>query len=277
MTTGAVAGRLELPRLGIGTWRMGEDRSRRAEERRALEHALESGVRLVDTAEMYGEGQAERLVGDALRGRRDGVTIVTKIYPWNASRSGVPRAAEASLERLGIDVIDLYLLHWAGRHPLSETIDAFETLRAAGKIRSWGVSNFDTRSMKRARAVPGGEQLAANQVLYNLEERGIEWDLIGACAEDGVRVMAYTPLGSGRLVSHPAVARVARELGAPPARVATAWTIRHEGVVTIPKSASVAHVDELLGADRLVLPGDALAALDEAFPPPRGPAPLATL
>jgi diketogulonate reductase-like aldo/keto reductase len=262
----------DLPVLGLGTWKMGEDRARAADEVRVVQRALELGISLIDTAEIYASGGSERVVGEAIHGRRDQVFLVTKVAPSNASRRGTIRACEGSLKRLGTEVIDLYLLHWIGGTPVAETIEAFETLKAAGKIRAWGVSNFDTDDME---AIPADAQCAANQVLYNPQSRGIEFNLLPYCHAHGIPVMAYTPLGqSGRVLKHAAILEIAERHGATPAQVALAWSIRQPGVVTIPKTATLARVEENLGAVNLTLTEADLADIDRAFPPPRAKRPL---
>lgn len=265
---------LKLPRVGMGTWHMGESPGERATEVAALVLGLELGLRLVDTAEMYGDGGAEEVVGEAIRGRRDGVFVVSKFYPHHASRAKLPAACEGSLRRLGIDALDLYLYHWRGSVPLAETVHALEALVAAGKIRRWGVSNFDVADLEELVAIPGGDNVAANQVLYNLAHRGIEFDLLPWCAERGVRVMAYSPLDEGRLVRHPAVNDVAKRLDVPAARVALAWLLRNPELVVIPKASNIDHVRENRAAADLVLDAEALELLDRSFPPPRRKRPL---
>jgi diketogulonate reductase-like aldo/keto reductase len=256
-----------IPVLGLGTWKMGEDRACAAEEVRVVQRALELGISLIDTAEIYASGGSERVVGEAIRGHRDKVFLVTKVAPSNATRRGTIRACEGSLKRLGTEVIDLYLLHWIGGTPVAETIDAFETLKADGKIRAWGVSNFDTDDME---AIPAGAECCANQVLYNPQSRGIEFGLLPYCQSRGVAVMAYTPLGqSDRVLKNASIAGIAKRHGATPAQVALAWGIRHPGVVTIPKTAKLARVEENLGAVALSLTEADLADIDRAFPPPR--------
>ena len=255
-----------IPVLGLGTWKMGEDRARAADEVKVVQRALDLGISLLDTAEIYANGGSERIVGEALRGRREQAFLVTKVAPSNASRRGTIRACEGSLKRLGSEVIDLYLLHWIGGTPVGETIEAFETLKADGKIRAWGVSNFDTDDME---AIPAGAECCADQVLYNPQSRGIEFSLLPLCQARGLPIMAYTPLGqSGRALNNPAIASVARRHGATPAQVMLAWSIRHPGVVTIPKTATLARVEENLGAVKLTLTEDDLAEIDRAFPPP---------
>jgi diketogulonate reductase-like aldo/keto reductase len=267
MRTVSLPGGGAMPVLGLGTWKMGEDRARAAEEVRVVQRALDLGISLIDTAEIYASGGSERVVGEAMQGRRDGVFLVSKVAPSNASRRGTVRACEGSLKRLGTEVIDLYLLHWIGGTPVAETIEAFESLKASGKIRAWGVSNFDTDDME---AIPAGAECSANQVLYNPQSRGIEFSLIPYCQSHAVPVMAYTPLGqSGRVLKNAVIAEIAKRHGATPAQVALAWGIRHPGVVTIPKTATPARVEENLGAADLTLTEADLAEIDKAFPPPR--------
>jgi len=268
----------EVPAIGQGTWHMGEGHHGPAVEAAALRLGLDLGLTLIDTAEMYGDGGAEKVVADAVAGRRDQVFIVSKVLPSHASRAGVARAAEASLRRLRTDHIDLYLLHWRGGTPLAETVTAFETLRAAGKIRRWGVSNFDVDDMDELLAVPGGSHCAVNQVLYNPSARGIEFDLLPWCARQGVTVMAYTPVGSGgQLLRAPALRAVAGRHGATPAQVAIAWGLRQGGVISIPKASTQAHVRDNAAAAALTLSPQDLAEIDAAFPPPRRKQPLAML
>ncbi len=265
-----------LPRLGLGTWRMGESRAARSGEVRVLRHAIERGITLIDTAEMYGEGGAEEAVGEAIRGRRDGLTLVSKVYPWNASRRGTLVACEASLKRLGIDTLDLYLLHWRGDHPLVDTVAAFEQLRRDGKIRGWGVSNFDTADMQELTAVEGGEHCIVNQVYYNLSTRWPEATLRSLQRAQGVATMAYSPLDQGRLLKHPALKDIARKHGASAAQVALAWLLSFDDVCVIPKSARSEGVDEILGALRVRLDDEDRATLQKTFPPPRANARMQT-
>ena len=259
----------KIPQLGLGTWHMGERGSSRAAEAKAVRAGIDLGVTLLDTAEMYGEGGAEEVVAEAVAGIRDKVFIVSKVYPHNASRTGTLAACERSLKRLRTDHIDLYLLHWRGSHALAETVAAFERLKADGKIRHWGVSNFDTDDMAELRGVAAGASCASNQVLYHLGSRGIDFDLVGDCAAHKVMLMAYSPLGQGAILRNPALASVANRRGVSPAAVAVAWTMRHPHVVSIPKAASLAHVAENAAAADLVLDADDLATLDAAFPPPK--------
>ena len=259
----------EIPALGQGTWRMGE-RSRAAkQEADALRLGIDLGLTLIDTAEMYGNGGAEQVVADAIAGQRDKVFIVTKVTPQNASRGGVPSACERSLKRLRIDSIDLYLLHWPGSHPLGETVEAFETLRAAGKIRRWGVSNFDAGEMEKLVRLPHGGACAANQVLYHPDSRGIEYDLLPWCREHRVPVMAYSPVGQGgRLLRSRALAEVAKRHSATPAQIAIAWGLRHKDVISIPKAVAAALVRENARVAVITLSSEDLATIDAAHPPP---------
>ena len=268
---------LEIPALGLGTWQMGENKARARDEIDSLRLGLDLGMTLIDTAEMYGEGGAERIVGQALEHRRDEVFLVSKVYPWNASRTGTIAACEASLKRLGTERLDLYLLHWRGEHPLADTVAAFEELKAAGKIGAWGVSNFDTDDMEELFALPGGSNCAVNQVLYNLSRRGIEHDLLPWCQAHGVPVMAYSPIEQGRLIHHPELIRLAKVYQATPAQVALAFLLEREGVVAIPKSASLRRVRENRDAVDLDISDEDWAALDATFPPPDRKTPLAML
>lgn len=265
-----------FPVLGQGTWRMGEDRHKRAEEVAALERGIELGMTVIDTAEMYGD--AELVVGEATRGRRGEVQIVSKVSPSNASRSGTIAACERSLKRLGTDYIDLYLLHWRGHHPLAETVASFEELKNIGAIREWGVSNFDVDDMEDLFAVPSGDLCASNQVLYNLTARGIEFDLLPWCTSRGVPVMAYSPLGhDARLLQHPELLRIASEHDVTPGQIAVAFVLSQDGTISIPKATRQDHLLENREALNIELTEDELAALDEVFPPPRGKAALEIL
>lgn len=259
---------MRMPRLGSGTWHMGENAQARAQEVAALRLGLDLGVTLVDTAEMYAGGGAEQVVAEALRGRRSEAFVVGKFSPHHAARGSLGKACDASLGRLGIERIDCYLYHWRGPVPLAETVAALGELVAAGKIASWGVSNFDVGDLEELVAIPGGERVAANQVLYNLARRGVEFDLLPWCARRGIDVMAYSPLDEGRLPRHPALASVAARLGGSPAQVAVAWVLRQAHVAAIPKAARVGHVRANRQALDLVLDAAALAELDRAFPPP---------
>lgn len=267
-----------VPVLGQGTWRMGERRDSLTAEIDALQYGIDLGMTLIDTAEMYGDGGAERVVASAIAGRRQSVQLVSKVLPYNASRRGTIAACEQSLSRLDTDHLDLYLLHWRGSHPLAETVAGLEDLRRDGRIRAWGVSNFDVDDMEELLAVPGGENCAVNQVLYNLEARGIEFDLLGWSAAHRIPIMAYSPLGNdGRLLRHPVLAGIAADRGATVAQAALAFVLARENVVAIPKAASRDHVADNRAALDVVLDGDELAALDRAFPPPARKQPLAML
>lgn len=263
-----------VPALGLGTWHMGEHRATAADEVRALRAGIDCGMTLIDTAEMYADGGAEDITGQAISGRRDEVFIVSKVLPSNASRQGTIAACEASLKRLGTGHIDLYLLHWRSRHPLTETVAAFEDLRASGKIIRWGVSNFDTVAMRQLAALPAGENCAANQVLYNLSTRGVEFDLMPWMAEHEMPLMAYSPLDEGRLMRHPGLGKIAKRLGASPAQLALAFLLRKENVIAIPKSASPERVAENRASVDIELSAETLAELDGLFPPPRSRQPL---
>jgi diketogulonate reductase-like aldo/keto reductase len=271
-----------IPVLGQGTWNMGEDPAQRGAEVAALRLGLDLGMSLIDTAEMYGEGGAEEVVGEAIAGRRDEVYLVSKVYPHNASRAGVLAACERSLKRLEVDCIDLYLLHWRGSVPLAETLEAFARLREQGKIRDYGVSNFDLDDMQETVGLTGGDVVATDQVLYNLAQRGIEWDLLPWCRARGMPVMAYSPLESSpseqaAMLGRPQIREVARRHGATPAQVALAWLLRQDGVVAIPKAVRLAHVRANRAALELAagLTREDLAELDAGFPAPRRRRPLA--
>lgn len=267
-TTTLINGR-SVPVLGQGTWRMGDERSRAADEVRSLQAGLDLGMTLIDTAEMYGNGASEAIVGQAVKGRRDEAFIVSKVLPSNASRDGTEAACERSLKHLGIDHIDLYLLHWRGGYPLAETVAAFEALKRAGKIGAWGVSNFDVDDMEELLAVPDGRHVAANQVLYNLSRRGIEYDLLPWCQSRGVAVMAYSPLDEGRLLRNADLVHIAKAHQATPAQIALAFLKTQPGVISIPKTASPARAGENRDAMDIHLTGENLVALDAAFPPPK--------
>lgn len=263
-----------VPALGMGTWMMGESLQRREEEIATLRRGLDLGLGLIDTAEMYGEGASEALVGEAIRGRRDAVFLVSKVYPHNASATAMPKACEASLRRLGVECLDLYLLHWSGRVPIEETVQAFEKLQAQGKILRWGVSNLDMGEMRALSAAPGGNAVATDQVLYNLSRRGIEWDLLPWCRQRGVPVMAYSPIEQGQILDHPGLCALAESLGLTPARLALAWLLHQEGIIAIPKTSTRAHLEDNALAADTVLSAETLAALDRLFPPPSRATPL---
>ncbi|MHC8300924.1 aldo/keto reductase [Pseudomonas sp. ZS1P83] len=265
MRTLELAG-VNVPVIGQGTWRMGENRSLNTQELAALRLGIELGMTLIDTAEMYGEGGAETVVGEAIAGLRDKVFLVSKVYPHNASRKGIPQACERSLRRLDTDYIDLYLLHWRGQYPLEETVEAFERLREEGKIGRWGVSNFDVDDLEEL-ASPA---YATNQVLYNLEERGIEFDLLPWCQQQHLPVMAYCPIGQGgHMLVNSTLKQVAARHGVTPAQVSLAWILRQEGVIAIPKAVKPEHVQLNAQAAQLRLEAGDLEALDQAFRAPQ--------
>lgn len=267
----------EVPSLGLGTWRMGEDARRRREEVAALQLGLDLGMTLIDTAEMYGDGGAEEVVREAIQGRRHEVFLVSKVLPSNASRAGTRQACEASLKRLGVERIDLYLLHWRSRVPLAETVEAFEELKAQGKVGGWGVSNFDVEDMDELAALPAGRNVQANQVLYNLAARSIDFDLLPRQAKDAIPLMAYSPVGQGELAADRRLAVAAGRLGVSAACLALAWTLRHPHVIAIPKATRPEHVRDNRTAADLRLDDEDLAALDAAFPPPARKRPLAMI
>jgi diketogulonate reductase-like aldo/keto reductase len=266
-----------MPALGLGTWRLGERRAERAREVAALKFGLSLGLRLIDTAEMYGDGGAERVVADAVEGVREKVFIVSKVYPHNATRRGVIAACGRSLQRLRSAYLDLYLLHWRGDVPLAETVAGFESLRADGKIRAWGVSNFDVADMNELAALPDGGHCAANQVLYNLARRGVEHDLAPLCRERNIALMAYSPVDQGRLLRQRALVKLATDLQSTPAKIAIAWLLTRPGTSVIPKAADLSHIREIREAADLELSSASLAALDKVFPPPKGRTPLEML
>jgi diketogulonate reductase-like aldo/keto reductase len=266
-----------VPVLGQGTWHMAEGKRSRGQEMEALQTGLDLGMTLIDTAEMYADGGAEELVGEAITGRRDEVFLVSKVLPSHATRHGTVEACERSLKRLRSNHLDLYLLHWRESVPLEETLAGFSDLLQAGKIRYWGVSNFDLSDMLEVDNIPGGEHVTTDQVLYNLTRRGIEYDLLPWCRERNIPIMAYSPIEQGRLLDHPVLHRVAQHHKATPAQVALAWVLRREGIIAIPQAGDPRHVRENHGALDFRLAKQELADLDLAFPPPRGPEPLAML
>lgn len=263
-----------VPALGQGTWEMGDDPAWRDAEQQALERGIDLGMTLIDTAELYGDGRSERLVGEVIAGRRDEVFIVSKVRPENASEMKMMLSCEKSLERLGIDRIDLYLLHWEGRVPLEETVDAFRELVDEGMIARWGVSNLDLRTMERLMAIDGAEDCAANQLLYNLGSRGIEYDLLPWMQSRDMPMMAYSPLGRGGLLEHPLIVDIADRHSAEPAQVALAAVLRNDGIIAIPKAASVEHVEANADALEIQFDIEDLERLDQAFPPPTQETPL---
>jgi diketogulonate reductase-like aldo/keto reductase len=267
----------KIPVLGMGTWRMGESAWNRTAESAALRHGLDLGLSVIDTAEMYGEGGAEEVIAEAIAGRRSEVFLVSKVYPHNASKRGAIAACERSLKRLKTDYLDLYLLHWRGSVPLVETWEAFQTLRETGKIRDYGVSNFDVNDMEEAIELPPGNGIATNQVLYNLTRRGIEYDLSPWCRERGIPIMAYSPIEQGRILNNRTLKEIAREREATPARVAIAWLLHQEDVIVIPKSSRIKGVEDNRAALDLKLTPEELERLDTAFPAPTKPVPLEML
>jgi len=278
-----------VPALGQGTWRMGENPDARADEIAALRLGIELGMTLIDTAEMYAEGEAEKVVADAINGQADRVFVVTKVYPHNASRTELPKACERSLKRLRVDAIDLYLLHWREKNTrLAETVEAFENLRSAGKIKRWGVSNFDVDDMKELNdeiLMTNNEEkravCAANQVLYNLQHRQIEFDLLPLLTRHSAHVtpiMAYSPVGHGRgLLENAMLKKIARRHDATPAQIALAWVLRQRGVIAIPKASNEKHVRDNARSMQIELVDEDLADLDQEFPPPKSEKPLPTL
>ena len=283
MSTGMDAFRLPngkpVSRLGQGAWQIGDDRVSRAAEHAALRTGLELGMNLIDTAEMYGNGRSEQLVADVISGQREHVYLVSKVLPENATRDGAIAACEQSLKRLKTDYLDLYLLHWRGSVPFEETLEAFTALRERGSIRHYGVSNFDVADLEEANALNGGTDIATNQVLYNLEHRGVEWALLPWCRERAIPLMAYSPLGSDsrRLRTHPVLKAMAARLGASTSRIALAWLLRQPDVVVIPKASSEAHVRDNHAALELEISADELEKLDRSFPPPKRATPLAMI
>ena len=257
-----------VPSMGLGTWHMGERIGNPKTEVDALVRGLDLGATLIDTAEMYARGGAERVVGSAIKGRRDNVFIVSKIVPHNASFDGTIRACENSLQRMEIESIDLYLLHWPGNHPLESTVSAFEQLKTDGKIKHWGVSNFDTSDMQELYAIPDGKNCQINQVLYNLSRRGIEWDLLPWCRSMGLPIMAYSPIEQGRLLENKKLKALASEIGVSAAQLSIAWSIRKNDIITIPKASNLEHVGQNIDAWTIKLESAILDELDKLFEPP---------
>ena len=266
-----------VPQLGQGTWRMGENSRIRKDEIAALKLGLDLGMTLIDTAEMYGNGNAEEIVAEAVTGRRDECFIVSKVLPENSTRAGTIAACERSLKRLKTDRIDLYLLHWRGAPALGDTLEAFQTLRERGAIRYWGVSNFDVGDMEELFALPGRSACVSNQVLYNLRRRGIEAGLLPWCRERSIPIMGYAPIEQGRILRDRVLTGVALRHRATTAQIALAWVLRQKDMMVIPKATTLEHVRENRAALDIVLSGQDLAELDRAFPPPKGPRPLELL
>jgi diketogulonate reductase-like aldo/keto reductase len=257
-----------VPVLGQGTWKMGEDARRHADEVNALKLGLDLGMMLIDTAEMYASGGAEEVVADAIAARRDEVFLVSKVLPSNASRTGAPAACEASLRHLRTDRIDLYLLHWPGSVPLTETVEAFEALKKAGKIRHWGVSNFDTHEMEELVSLPAGDSVQTNQILYNLSQRGPEFDLAPWSRQRGIPLMAYSPVDQGVLARNARLEAIAARHNATAAQLALAWVMAQDGVIAIPKAGRQEHVRQNVAALDIELTSEDFADIDSAFPPP---------
>jgi diketogulonate reductase-like aldo/keto reductase len=267
----------KIAALGQGTWHFAESPGRRPDEVASIRLGIDLGMTVIDTAEMYGDGAAEALVGEAIVGRRSEVFLIDKVLPHHATRVGSVRACEASLGRLGVDYVDLYLLHWRGRIPLVETIEGFAQLKLDGMIRHWGVSNFDTDDMIELLGVPGGDEVQANQILYNLTRRGPEYALLPWLAQHGIPTMAYSPIEQGRLLDHPALPSIAQRHNATPAQVALAWALGHDGVNAIPRAGTPSHVRQSAAALDIELTREDLHALDRAFPPPTRPRKLEVL
>ena len=266
-----------IPVLGQGTWHMAEDPRRRDEEIAALRLGIDLGMTLIDTAEMYADGGAEQLAGEAIEGRRDDVFLVSKVLPHHATLRGTIEACERSLQNLKVDELDLYLLHWRGPVPLEDTLEAFETLIGAGKIRHWGVSNFDVADMEELLDLPDGDDVSTDQVLYNLEHRGIELDLLPWCERGGVSVMAYSPIEQGELLRQPVLRSIGARHDATSAQIALAWVLRRDNVCAIPRATKPAHVRENRKALDIRLSAADLTELDRAFPPPVSKQRLAVL
>lgn len=267
---------MSVPVLGQGTWMMGEKASEASREIESLKRGIDRGMTLIDTAEMYAEGGAERVVAKAIDGQRDKIYLVSKVYPWNASRRGTIDACRRSLDRLETNRIDLYLLHWRGEHPLVETVEAFERLKSDGLIGAWGVSNFDTDDMEELASVPSGKNVAANQILYNLNRRGPEFDLIPWCRAHNIPIMAYSPVDQGALTANAELIHLAKAYQATAAQVALAFLVRQGNVIPIPKTSSIHRVEENLAAVDLKISDADWQALDRMFPPPKRKMPLET-
>lgn len=264
-----LAGGEKVPALGLGTWKMGVGDADEAAQLRALQTGIAQGMTLIDTAEMYGDGRSEQLVAKAIAGQRGRIFLVSKVLPQNASKQGTVKACEASLKRLNTDVLDLYLLHWRGPHSLADTFAAFEVLKAAGKIRHYGVSNFDVSDLEDLHAQVPNNSCAVNQVMYNLSDRGIEWDLYPKCRKDKMAIMAYCPLGQGSLIDNPGLAPIAKKHNVTNAAIALAFTLRLPGMISIPKSSHEKRILENADAADLVLDAEDIRKLDQMFPPPR--------
>lgn len=266
-----------VPALGQGTWNMGESDSAAAQEIKALQYGIDLGFTLIDTAEMYANGGSETIVGKAIQGRRDRVFLVSKVLPSNASMTGTVNACEASLRRMKTDYLDLYLLHWPGSIPLEETVNAMTSLVKQGKIRQWGVSNFDVGDLQKLLQLIEPKQLATNQVLYNLSRRGIEFDLLPWHEQHHIPLMAYAPIEQGRLLKNQALIQLANKHNVQPAQIALAWVLQHSNIIAIPKASSIQHVKDNANALSIELTNDDMAYLNQHFPPPKSKEPLAIL
>ena len=268
----------DVPALGQGTWGMGESKNAHADEVAALRLGIDLGMTLIDTAEIYGDGGSEKVVADAIEGQRDRVFVVTKVSPRNASRTGLPKACERSLKRLRIDAIDLYLLHWPSNTPLAETVEAFEQLRSAGKIRRWSVPNFDVEDMKELLAIGNGSACSANQVLHHVGERAIESDLLLWSQKHKIPIMAYSPVGRGRrLLNNATLKKIAERQNATPAQIVIAWVLRQPDVIAIPKASNKTHVRDNAQSVDIQLTDQDFADIDREFPPPKSKQPLPML
>lgn len=265
---------VEVCALGLGTWNMGEDPTKKAEEIKALQRGIELGMSAIDTAEMYGSGRSEALVGEAIAGKREQVFLISKVLPSHASYHGTKQACEQSLKRLKTDRLDLYLLHWRGGYALHETVKAMIELQREGKISQWGVSNFDQDDMEELYDLGGGDGCAANEVLYNLSRRGIEYDLMPWCEKQRLPLIAYSPIEQGRILKNKTLSDIAARYHATPAQIALAWVLRRPNVLAIPKAGKIAHVEENFQSLSFDLDADDFRLLDAAFPKPTGKVPL---
>lgn len=277
MMIGKSVDRSHFSQLGQGTWYMGDSVDRRKEEIQALQMGIDLGMTVIDTAEMYGQGRSEELVGEAIRDRRDSVFLISKVLPSNADKKGVISSCEKSLKRLQTDFLDMYMLHWQGEHPLEETVAGMMALVEQGKIRSWGVSNLDKEDMEELFTIPAGDTCAANEILYNLSRRGVEFDLIPWCEARSIPVIAYSPLEQGRILSNRTLELVAQAHSASPSQIALAWVLRNPAIVAIPKAGSVAHVRENAGSRDIHLTEEDLVMLENTYPAPKRKKPLEML
>lgn len=265
---------VKVPSLGQGTWYMGENPTKKEEEIRAIRTGVELGMTVIDTAEMYGDGLSEKLIGEAINGLRDDVFLISKVFPWNANLSGTIKACENSLRRLNTDHLDLYLLHWSGSYPIEETVEAMMRLQQSGKILQWGVSNMDVAEMEDFMNVPSGKNCATDEILYNLTRRGVEYDLLPWCESHSIPVIAYSPIEQGRLLGNPTLNKIAKTHSATPAQIALAWVLRNPNILAIPKASSEKHVKENFGSLSINLTAEDIALLDKAFSTPKRKIPL---